>query len=73
MESNIAEVSQIVGLIVTIAGTILVSVAEVSFFMYLVYKLSCWMQHALVDSLGGWKTFLEYREWYREHKQKNPF
>lgn len=25
-------------------------------------------QHALMDSLGGWKTFLECRKWYHQRK-----
>lgn len=26
--------------------------------------------HKLVDHIGGWKTFLEYREWYHRNKEK---
>ncbi len=31
-------------------------------------KLSNRAQHALLDSLGDWKTFLEYRKWYHHRK-----
>lgn len=27
-------------------------------------------QHALVDSIGGWKVFLEYRDWLHNQRDK---
>lgn len=26
-------------------------------------------QHALVDSFGGWKVFMEYREWLNNERE----
>ena len=34
-------------------------------------RLSNRAQHALLESLGGWKTFMEYRKWYHQKQAKN--
>lgn len=33
--------------------------------------LSNRISHAVLDSCGGWKTFLEYQKWYAENKKKD--
>ncbi|WP_162232524.1 hypothetical protein [Methylogaea oryzae] len=45
----------------------------------LLMALLCWAailsnraQHALIDTLGGWKVFMEYREWFHSREDKKP-
>ena len=36
-------------------------------------NLSNRAQHALLKSMGGWKTFLEYRKWYIQRENAKPY
>lgn len=57
-----------IGYVVIITGSLLLTVLFVLAVFYLVYTFSGYIQHYLVDSIGGWKTFLEYRNWYHKNK-----
>ena len=37
-------------------------------FLYALTVASGCVMHLLLDHYGGWKTFLEYRDWYQEKK-----
>lgn len=58
--------AQLVGYLVIVATAIGLFAAMV----FALAAVSIRAQHALVDSLGGWKTFLEYRDWY--HQRDTP-
>lgn len=53
------------GVIVCIAG----GVSLTAFALIGCAMLSNLAQNRLIESYGGWKVFLEYRDWYHEHKR----
>lgn len=56
------------GYVIIITGSLLLMVFFIFLAAYFVYILSGHIQYYLVDSIGGWKTFLEYRDWYHKNK-----
>lgn len=52
------------------AVTILGGLCIVAVLVIALAYLSNMAQHKALESYGGWKTFLQYREWYQEHGAK---
>lgn len=65
---NLDILAAFIGYVVMITGSIVLTFLITLSASYFVYTLSGHIQHYLVDSMSGWKTFLEYREWYHKNK-----
>ena len=69
MNLNMQMVAEYIGYVIMIGGIISFSALFLWFFMYITYTASNRFTHLLVDMLGGWKTFLAYRDWYCKNNE----
>jgi hypothetical protein len=48
----------------------LTSWSAILLLIILLCKVSNRVSHMVLDSYGGWKTFIEYRKWYLKQNEK---
>ena len=56
----------IIGYIVLVCG----SAALIFLFLYGLCILSNRLQHAIAETMGGWKVLMEFRDWHRNFRPK---